>query len=181
MSNAPIGTPWVLDPMHSEVQLQINPFGISTVGIAFKTFAGSAQSQGDDFNHAEMEFSLAVASLDTNNERRDGFLRADYFFDAAHYPQLTFRSTSCTKTGDSDYTLTGDLTIKDVTKPVTLAAKYGGTAVDFRGATKAGFAITGTLNRQDYNLNLGGEAAIMVLGEEVKLLFNVQFTKQVPA
>ncbi len=113
-------TKWVLDPMHSEVQFKIKHLVISTVTGLFKTFQGSAQSEGDDFNNANVEFTLDVDSIDTNQEQRDQHLKAEDFFNAAQYPQIKFQSTSFTKTGGSDYKLVGDLTIKDITKPVTL-------------------------------------------------------------
>ncbi|GAA4501261.1 YceI family protein [Hymenobacter ginsengisoli] len=176
-------TKWTLDPMHSEVQFKIKHLVISTVTGSFKTFQGSAQSEGDDFENAQIEFSLDVNSVDTNQEQRDQHLKAEDFFNAAQYPQIKFQSTSFTKTGGSDYKLVGDLTIKDITKPVTLDVEYGGTAVDFYGNTKAGFEVTGKINRKDYGLSWGGitEAGAIVLGDDVKLIINVQFAKQAAA
>ena len=179
MAETATATKWVLDPMHSEVQFKIKHLVISTVTGSFKTFAGSAQSNGDDFENADVEFTLDVDSIDTNQEQRDQHLKAEDFFNAAQYPKISFKSTSFTKTGGSDYKLTGDLTVKDVTKPVTLDVEYGGTAVDFYGNTKAGFEVTGKINRKDYNLSWGGitEAGAIVLGDDVKLIINVQFAK----
>ena len=179
MADTANATKWVLDPMHSEVQFKIKHLVISTVTGSFKTFAGAAYSDGDSFENADAEFTLDVDSIDTNQEQRDQHLKAEDFFNAAEYPKITFKSTSFTKTGGSDYKLTGDLTVKDVTKPVTLDVEYGGTAVDFYGNTKAGFEVTGKINRKDYNLSWGGitEAGAIVLGDEVKLIMNVQFAK----
>ncbi|MDO7886051.1 YceI family protein [Hymenobacter cheonanensis] len=176
-------TKWVLDPMHSEVQFKIKHLVISTVTGSFKKFAGTAQTEGDDFDNGQVEFSLEVDSIDTNQEQRDAHLKAEDFFNAAQYPQIKFQSTSFTKAGGSDYKLTGDLTIRDVTKPVTLEVEYGGTAVDFYGNTKAGFEVTGKINRKDYGLSWGGitEAGAIVLGDDVRLLINVQFAKQAAA
>ena len=173
-------TKWALDPAHSEVQFKIKHLVISTVTGSFKTFQGTAQTEGDSFENGQVEFALDVDSIDTNNEMRDGHLKAEDFFDVAKFPSIKFQSTSLTKTGGSDYKLTGDLTIKDVTKPVTLDVEYGGTAVDFYGNTKAGFEVTGKINRKDYNLTWGGitEAGAIVLGDDVKLIINVQFAKQ---
>ena len=172
-------TKWTLDPAHSEVQFKIKHLVISTVTGSFKTFQGTAQTEGDSFHNAQVELSLDVDSIDTNNEMRDGHLKGDDFFEAAKFPSIKFQSTSFTKASGDDYKLTGDLTIKDVTKPVTLDVEYGGTAVDFYGNTKAGFEVSGKINRKDYNLSWGGitEAGAIVLGDEVKLIFNVQFTK----
>ncbi|QKG54295.1 YceI family protein [Hymenobacter sp. BRD67] len=176
-------TKWVLDPMHSEVQFKIKHLVISTVTGSFKTFQGTAQTEGDDFSNAQIEFSLDVNSVDTNQEQRDQHLKGEDFFNAAQYPQIKFESTSFTKTSGNEYKLVGNLTMKDVTKPVTLDVEYGGTAVDFYGNTKAGFEITGKVNRKEYGLTWGGitEAGAIVLGDDVKLTINVQFAKQAAA
>ncbi|MVN75997.1 hypothetical protein GO988_06640 [Hymenobacter sp. HMF4947] len=176
-------TKWVLDPMHSEVQFKIKHLVISTVTGSFKTFQGSAQTEGDSFENANIEFTLDVDSVDTNQQQRDEHLKAEDFFNAAAFPQIKFTSTSFTKTSGDNYKLVGNLTIKDVTKPVTLDVEYGGSAVDFYGNTKAGFEITGKINRKEYSLTWGGitEAGAIVLGDDVKLNINVQFAKQATA
>jgi len=168
-------TKWVLDPMHSEVQFKIKHLVISTVTGSFKTFEGTVTTEGDTFEGANAEFSLDVASIDTNQEMRDNHLKGPEFFDAEKYPKITFKSTSITND-----TLTGDLTIKDVTKPVTLDIEHGGTATDFYGNLKAGFEITGKINRKDFGLSWNGvtEAGAVVVGEDVKLIINAQFAKQ---
>ncbi len=122
---------------------------------------------------------MDVESIDTNQDQRDEHLRSDLFFDAATYPKITFNSTSFTKNG-GDYKLTGNLTIKDVTKPVTLDVEHGGTAADFYGNTKAGFEITGKINRKEFGLTWDGvtEAGSIVVGEDIKLIINVQFARQ---
>jgi polyisoprenoid-binding protein YceI len=172
-------TTWVLDPMHSEVQFKVKHLVISTVTGFFKTFEGSLTTENDDFQGADINFSLDVNSLDTNQEQRDGHVKSADFFDAEKYPTITFKSTSFTKDGD-EYKLTGDLTIKDVTKSVTLDVEHGGTAADFYGNTKAGFEIAGKINRKDFGLTWDGitEAGSIVLGEDIKLSINVQFAKQ---
>ena len=173
-------TKWALDPTHSEVQFKIKHLVISTVTGSFKSFQGSMQSVSDDnFENADVEFSLDVDSIDTNQEMRDGHLKGEEFFDVAKFPTIKFVSTSMVKDGDS-YKLTGNLTMKDVTKPVTLEAEYGGSAVDFYGNHKAGFEVTGKINRKEFGLTWGGitEAGAIVLGDDVKLIANVQFAKQ---
>jgi polyisoprenoid-binding protein YceI len=168
-------TKWALDPMHSEVQFKVKHLVISTVTGSFKTFEGTVTTQGDTFEGAEVEFSLDVNSIDTNQEQRDGHLKSAEFFDAEKYPKITFKSTSLT-----DDKLTGDLTIKDVTKSVTLDVDHGGTATDFYGNLKAGFEVTGKINRKEFGLTWSGvtEAGAVVVGEDIKLIINVQFAKQ---
>lgn len=172
-------TKWVLDPMHSEVQFKIKHLVISTVTGAFKQFEGSAETEGDAFDNAQVRMSLDVNSIDTNQEQRDQHLKADDFFAVSAYPNITFESTGLTKSG-SDYKLTGHLTIKEVTKPVTFDVEYGGTATDFYGNTKAGFEVSGKINRKDFGLTWEGitEAGSIVVGEDVKLIASVQFAKQ---
>lgn len=172
-------TKWVLDPTHSEVQFKVKHLVISTVSGFFKSFEGSLTTDSEDFENAKVEFSLDVNSIDTNQEQRDGHLKSAEFFDAEKYPKISFASTSFTKDGD-DYKLNGDLTIKDVTKPVSLDVEYGGSAGDFYGNTKAGFEVTGKINRKEFGLTWDGvtEAGSIVVGEDIKLIINVQFAKQ---
>jgi polyisoprenoid-binding protein YceI len=163
-ASATTATKWTLDPTHSEVQFKIKHLVISTVTGSFKSFQGSMESASDDnFDNAQVEFSL----------------KGEEFFDAAKFPTIKFVSTSMVKDGDG-YKLTGNLTMKDVTKPVTLDAEYGGSAVDFYGNHKAGFEVTGKINRKEFGLTWGGitEAGAIVLGDDVKLIANVQFAKQ---
>ena len=166
---------WVLDPMHSEIHFKIKHLVISTVTGSFKQFEGTAIAEGDTFEGAQVDFSLDVNSLDTNQDQRDGHLKSAEFFDAETYPKISFKSTSYT--GDK---LTGDLTIKDVTKPITLDVEFGGLATDFYGNVKAGFEVTGKINRKEFGLTWDGvtEAGAIVVGEDVKLIMNVQFAKQ---
>jgi len=173
-------TKWVLDPMHSEVQFKVKHLVISTVTGFFRNFEGSFTTESDDFTGAQIEFSLDVNSVDTNQENRDAHLKGAEFFDAEQFPHITFKSTSFTKKDDDEYELKGDLTIKGVTKPVTLQVEHGGSAADFYGNTKAGFDITGKINRKDFGLTWDGvtEAGSVVVGEDIKLVISVQFAKQ---
>jgi polyisoprenoid-binding protein YceI len=173
-------TKWAIDPMHSEVSFKVKHLVISTVTGFFKSFEGSLETENDDFSDAKIEFSLDIASLDTKQTQRDEHLKSPEFFDAAKYPHIKFHSTSFTKTGDDEYKLAGDLTIKDVTKSVTLDAEFGGSANDFYGNTKAGFEITGKINRKEFGLTWDGvtEAGSVVVGEDIKLQINLQLAKQ---
>jgi len=174
-------TKWAVDPMHSEVQFKVKHLVISTVTGFFKSFEGSMETEGDDFEDAKISFAIDIDSIDTNQSQRDGHLKSAEFFDAEKYPQITFNSTSFKSTGEDDeYKLTGDLTIKGVTKSVTLDAEFGGSADDFYGNTKAGFEVIGKINRKDFGLTWDGvtEAGSVVVGEDIKLIINIQFAKQ---
>jgi len=168
-------TKWVLDPLHSEVQFKVKHLVISTVTGFFRKFEGELSTENDNFSNASVSFSLDVNSIDTNQEARDNHLKSAEFFDAEQYPAITFKSTSF----DGEE-LKGDLTIKGITKPVTLEVEHGGTATDFYGNTKAGFEVTGKINRKDFGLTWDGvtEAGSVVVGEDIKLIINVQFAKQ---
>src|ERR1700749_2936664 len=113
-------TKWAIDPMHSEVQFKVKHLVISTVSGFFKSFEGEMETVNDDFEDAEITFSLDIDSIDTNQGPRDQHLKSPEFFDADQYPKISFKSTSFKKTGDDEYALVGDLTVKDVTKTVTL-------------------------------------------------------------
>jgi polyisoprenoid-binding protein YceI len=171
---------WALDPTHSEAQFKVKHLVISTVTGTFKSFDGSFESENEDFEGAAISFSLDTNSIDTNQEQRDGHLKSGDFFDVENFPKITFKSTSFTKKKGDDYTLVGDLTIKDVTKSVELEVELGGIAVDPYGNTKAGFEVSGKINRKDFGLTWSAitEAGAVVVGEDIKLQFNVQFIKQ---
>jgi len=168
-------TKWVLDPMHSEVQFKVKHLVISTVTGSFRTFEGDLETESDDFTGANINFSLDVDSIDTNQPQRDGHLKSAEFFDSEQFPKITFKSTSF-----DGSKLVGDLTIKGVTKSVTLDVEHGGSATDFYGNTKAGFEVTGKINRKDFGLTWDGvtETGSIVLGDDIKLTINVQFAKQ---
>ena len=173
-------TKWVIDPMHSEVQFKVKHLVISTVSGFFKSFEGSLETENDDFTDAKIQFSLDIDSIDTNQSQRDEHLKSGDFFDAAQFPKVIFNSTSFKNKGDDEYELNGHLEIKGTIKPVTLSVEYGGTTKDFYGNTKAGFEISGKINRKDFGLTWDGitEAGSIVLGEEIKILINIQLAKQ---
>jgi len=173
-------TKWSIDPMHSEVQFKVKHLVISTVTGFFKSFEGSLETASEDFSNAKISFSLDIDSIDTNQSQRDAHLKSADFFDAEKFPKITFNSTSFEKTGDEEYSLVGDLEIKGVKKSVTLAAEYGGSTADFYGNTKAGFEVSGKISRKEFGLTWEGvtEAGSVVVGDDIKLLINVQFAKQ---
>ncbi|WP_461080304.1 YceI family protein [Spirosoma flavus] len=175
-----VDTTWTIDPTHSEVQFKVKHLVISTVTGSFGQYEGQIVSHGDDFDGASVSFSADIDSISTGQEQRDGHLKSADFFDAATHPKLTFVSTSMTKTGDDTYDLVGDLTIRGTTKPVTLKVEHGGQMQDFYGQTKAGFEISGTVKRKDFGLTWDGvtEAGGVVVSDDVKLVMNIQVTKQ---
>src|SRR5690606_20455225 len=117
-------------PTHSEVQFKVKHLVISTVTGHFRRFSAQLESDGEDFSNAVASFEAETASIDTNNNDRDNHLRSEEFFDSAKTPKLTFKSDSFVKKSDSEYEITGDLTIKNTTKKVTLKAEFGGSMTD---------------------------------------------------
>ncbi len=168
-------TNWTIDNAHSEIAFKVKHMMISTVTGHFEDFSASAKTNGDDFTNANFEFSAKTASINTKNSDRDTHLKSDDFFNSEKFPEMKFVS----KSFDGDK-LVGDLTIRDVTKEITLDADFNGIAVDPYGQTKAGFEITGQLNRKDFNLTWSAvtEAGSIVVSDKVKLVVNVQFIKQ---
>ena len=168
-------TNWLIDNAHSEIAFKVKHMMISTVTGHFEDFEATAKTNGDNFNNAVIEFSAKTASINTKNKDRDAHLKSDDFFNSEKFPEMKFVS----KSFDGEH-LVGDLTIRDVTKEITLNADFNGIAVDPYGQTKAGFEITGELNRKDFNLTWSAitEAGSIVVSDKVKLVVDVQFIKQ---
>lgn len=179
--NTETTTKWAIDPSHTEIQFKVKHLMITTVTGSFTQFEGSAQSNGDDFTDAEIEFKANIASISTNSEQRDAHLKSDDFFSAETYPYLTFSSGKLIPTGEKNkFTLAGDLTIRDVTKSIQLHAELGGIGNDPWGNTKAGFSLSGTINRKDFGLtwNAATETGGVLVSDEIKLVAEVQLAKQ---
>jgi len=173
-------TKWAIDPMHSEVQFKVKHLTISNVTGSFKKFSGTVTTKSEDFENAEIQVSLDVNSISTNQEMRDNHLKGAEFFDTEKYPQINFKSTSFKKSKGEDFLLAGDLTIKGITKQVEVKVVFGGTTKDGQENLKAGFEVTGVINRKDFGLisNSLTEAGGLVLGEEIKLTANIQLAKE---
>ena len=171
-----------IDASHSEITFKVKHLMISTVTGKFTRFdATMEKEEGDeDLTSAQITFEAEIDSIDTNSEQRDGHLKSDDFFNAEQHPKLTFVSTGLTKEDDGEYILHGDLTIRDVTKPITLKAEYNGEIVDPWGQIRAGFELNGKINRQDYGLKWSAvtEAGGIVVSDEVKLHLNIEMVKQ---
>jgi polyisoprenoid-binding protein YceI len=169
-----------IDAAHSEITFKVKHLMITNVTGSFTKFDATLESEAADFSDAKISFEADTDSVTTNNEQRDGHLKGDDFFAAEKFPKLSFVSKNFTKKGDSEYTLTGDLTIRDNTKTVELAVEYAGTVTDPYGQVKAGFEINGKISRKEFGLTWGAvtEAGGVVVGDEVKLHLNVQMVKQ---
>jgi polyisoprenoid-binding protein YceI len=172
-------TKWTVDPMHSLVQFKVRHLMITNVTGSFQHFEGTIETEGEDFTQGKVKFDIKVDSIDTASDQRDTHLKGDDFFSAEKFPHITFKSTSFKRISGEDYELTGNLTIRDITKPVTLKVEYGGVAQDFYGNTKAGFTVSGKINRKEFGLVWNGvtEAGSVVVSDEVRINADLQFTK----
>ncbi len=169
-------TSWVFDKSHSNVRFAVSHMVISEVEGNFGDFTGEVTTMGDDFENAKIKFTIKVASIDTEDEKRDDHLRNEDFFDVTKYPEIKFESTKMTKVDDNKYKLTGKLTMLDVTKEVTLDVKYGGTINDPWGNTKAGFKVKGTIDRTDWGLKYNSvmDTGGLMIGEEIDIVCNIE-------
>jgi polyisoprenoid-binding protein YceI len=172
-------TKWVIDPSHTEIMFRVKHLVIATVTGRFDVFEGFALTSGENFSGAAVEFSADIDSINTNQKDRDNHLKSPDFFDAANHPKLLFKSHSFEPAGAGQYKMRGDMTIRSTTKPIDLDVTFSGIVSDGYGNTKAGFEITGKLNRKDYGLlwNAVTEAGGVVVGDEVKLIINAELAK----
>jgi polyisoprenoid-binding protein YceI len=172
-------TKWTVDKAHSKVQFSVTHLVISEVNGSFKSFDGDIEASKSDFSDAKINFTVNVASINTDNDARDKHLKSDDFFNAEKFPLITFKGKSLKKIDDKNYKLTGDFTIRDVTKEITLDVVYNGTVKDPWGNIKAGFKILGEVNRFDYNLKWNAlmEAGGAVAGKMVKLVIDLELQK----
>ncbi|MEX2600858.1 MAG: YceI family protein [Balneolaceae bacterium] len=180
MSATLTATKWTVDPAHSEVGFKVKHLVISTVTGEFGSFDATLETEGEGFEGATASFEADINSISTGNEDRDAHLKSSDFFDAENHPKLTFQSTSFEKVSDNKYKVTGDLAIRGTTKELTLDVVHGGTVEDPYGNTKAGFEITGTINRKEFGLewNAVTEAGNVVVGDKVTLQLDIQLTAE---
>lgn len=171
---------WGTDATHSAVKFSVSHLTVSTVEGNFKKFEGTVVSNGNDFNNANVNFTVDVNSISTDNDMRDKHLKSDDFFNAEKYPSMTFTSTSFKRIKGNMYALEGNLTIRDVTKKVKFGVLYGGTVKDPYGNIKSGFRATSSISRKAYGLkwNALTEAGGTVVGDEVTINLNMEFAQQ---
>jgi len=172
-------TKWNADVVHSSVKFTVEHLVISEVEGSFKTFSGTMTADKSDFQGAAIDFTVDVNSISTDNNMRDTHLKSDDFFNVQKYPKMTFKSTSFKKVAGNKYTLTGNLTLRDVTKSVKFDVTYGGTAKDGYGNTKAGFKATAVINRFDYGLKWNNltEAGGMTVGKDITIDLRLEFAQ----
>lgn len=179
MTKVQAGT-YTIDPAHSNVEFGVRHMMISTVKGRFGDVQGTVVVPDD--GAPSVEVTIKTASIDTRSEQRDGHLRSPDFFDVEQFPEMRFRSTRVDRTGDG-YKLTGDLTIRGVTRPIVLTVVEEGAGVDPWGNQKAAFSATGKFNRSDFGLNWNAalETGGVLVSDEVKLSIDTQLVRQASA
>lgn len=169
-------TNWKIDPSHSSLNFDIAHSGISFVNGKFTDYTGDVTTYGEELDEAKINFTVQIASINTNVEMRDNHLRSADFFEVETYPTMTFKSTKILATGKPDlYLLHGKLTIKDVTKDVIFDVHYGGT-VESEEGKKIGIEATTVIDRFDFNIDYDPMA--LGIGKDVSITVHGQFAKQ---
>ena len=177
-------TRWQIDPAHSAAHFSVRHLMISNVRGEFTKLSGSALIDPADPSKSSVEITIEAASINTREPQRDEHLRSVDFFDVANHPTLTFRSTQVTALGADNFKLTGDLTIRGVTKKVTFDVEGPTPAVkDPWGNIRAGIAASAKINRKDFGVafNALTEAGGVVVGDEVKITVEAELIQQAPA
>lgn len=165
---------WKADPAHSKVTFSVTHLGISDVMGLFKDFDATINSTKSDFSDATFDLTVKTASINTEVEKRDAHLKSADFFDVEKNPTMTFKSTGVKKTGANKYKLTGDLTLNGITKPVTMDVWYRGTIENpMSKAPTAGFQVTGTIKRSDFNF--GSKFPAPMLSDDVTIKADGEF------
>lgn len=169
-------TTWNSDKAHSKLQFTITHLAVSDVDGSFKDFSATIVAAKPDFSDAKFTLTVNTASVNTDNDQRDGHLKSPDFFDVAKYPTMTFTSTSISKTSTNHYKLNGNLTLHGVTKPVSVDLWYRGTITNpMSKADDAGFKVTGTIKRSDFGF--GSKYGSPMLSDEVQITANGEFAK----
>lgn len=175
-----VKTKWAIDPTHSEISFKVKHLMITNVKGVVKEFDAVIHTTDNNFITSDIDLHLKPASIDTGVADRDAHLRSADFFDVENYPEMIFKGSSVEKADADSYTLSGDLTIKGITKPVKLEVEFNGVMKDPWGNEKAGYAINGKINRKEWGLNWNAtlEAGGLLVSDDVKISSEIQLIKQ---
>jgi polyisoprenoid-binding protein YceI len=179
IENVDLKKSWVIDVAHTNINFTVSHMVISEVTGTFKEFEGTVTTVKEDFSDAVIDVQIKAKSINTESNDRDNHLRSADFFDAEKYPVLTFRSTNIQSIGNNKLVITGDLTLRGITKQVVLNAKFKGQAVNPWGQIVAAFKATTTINRKEWGLvwNAALEAGGFLVGENIELNLNVELNQ----
>jgi polyisoprenoid-binding protein YceI len=174
-------TKWILDPTHSELGFKIKHLMISNVSGSFKNFDVVVETdEENDFSTAKVALKADMSSINTNNEQRDAHLKGSDFFSVDLHPEMEFSSKEVEMIDDENFKLHGDLTLRGITHPVTLNVEYSKVTRDPWGGERAGFIVTGKINRSQWGVNFNSimDTGGLGLGEEVRISSELQLVKQ---
>lgn len=168
---------WNLDKAHSEIEFKVKHMMISNVKGHFQDFDVTVNGSAEDLSQAQVDVEIKTASINTKSESRDEHLKGEDFFSTGTYPVIHFKTTEIKKVDDDEFQLIGDLSVKDVTRPATFIAEFGGIAKDPWGNQKVGYTVSGKINRQDFGLtwNAALETGGVMVSEDVKFYADLQF------
>jgi polyisoprenoid-binding protein YceI len=171
---------WTIDPSHSQAQFTVRHMMISNVRGRFEDFTGTVDFNENDLSTLKVDVSIDANSINTRDEKRDGHLRSADFFNVEEFPTLTFKSTGVEVVDNDNLKVQGDLTIRGISKPVTLDVEYNGVANSPWGTTSAGFSAHTKINRKEWDLtwNQGLETGGLLVGEDVKIELELELVKE---
>jgi polyisoprenoid-binding protein YceI len=170
---------WNLDAVHSSVGFTVKHMVVSKVNGSFAKFDGTVEFDGTNLEQGSVNVTIDVSSVNTNNEKRDNHLKTSDFLDVENYPEMSFKSKSVTAGEDGEFQIVGDLTLRGVTKEVTLEAEFNGTVQDPWGGTRAGFSAHTTIDRQDFGVSFNSalETGGLVVSNDVKINLEIELVK----
>jgi len=170
---------WQVDPVHSHVEFSVRHLMIATVRGRFAELAATLTGDDGDVEHAAIDLAIPAASVDTREPQRDAHLRSADFFDADHHPHIRFHSTRISRTRDDVFAVEGALTIRGVTRPITLTVHRGGRARDPWGAERVAYSATTTISRKDFGLNWNQvlETGGVLVGDEVTISIDLELVR----
>lgn len=171
---------WAVDAAHSSIDFSIKHMMVAKVKGSFHTFDAVIDADPEDLTTASIEFSVDVASIDTRNGDRDTHLRSADFFDVENHPKMTFKSTKIVRKSEGEYDVTGDMSIRGVTRPESFQVTYEGQGKDPWGNEKAGFSGYGAINRSDYGLTYNSvlETGGVLIGDQIQISIEIEAGKQ---
>jgi polyisoprenoid-binding protein YceI len=174
-----VGSAWRVDPTHSHVEFAVRHLMISTVKGRFAEVSGRLIGDETDVEHASIELMIPVAGIDTHEDQRDAHLRSADFFDSAHHPAITFRSTNIVRASSDSFTVSGVLTIRGISKPITLTVHAGGRGRDPWGGERVGYSTTTRVNRKDFGLNWNQalETGGVLVGDQVTISVDLELVR----
>lgn len=171
---------WHSDPEHSQFRFSVKNMAVATIRGRFSEFTVLVKSESDTFINPSIEVKISTSSLTTDNLERDAHLQGTDFFDVANFPTMEFKGKSLVALSETDYELAGMLTIKDVSKEIRLNVEYGGIAHGFDGEKRAGFSLTGKINRFDFGLSWNNllDNAVPIVGADVQISIDIELVHQ---